>query len=131
MRGFVEDKVSLNTTWNIGEWSTLLSLRYLSSLTEQCAGNVFDFGLGPELCSNAPDPDVVGTNKMDSTVYADLQVAWHPAELFGGGWGFAAGVQNLTDEEAPICYSCDLNSMDGTIYPIEGQFWYLRASFQN
>jgi len=131
MRGFVEDKVSLNTTWNIGEWSTLLSLRYLSGLTEQCAGNVFDFGLGPELCSNAPDPDVVGTNKLDSTVYADLQVAWHPAELFGGGWGFAAGVQNLTDEKAPICYSCDLNSMDGTIYPIEGQFWYLRASFQN
>jgi len=42
-------------------------------------------GLGPELCSNAPDPDVVGTNKLDSTVYADLQVAWQPAELFGGG----------------------------------------------
>jgi len=131
MRGFVEDKVSLNTTWNIGEWSTLLSLRYLSSLTENCAGNVFDFELGPELCSDAPDIAVVGTNKMDSTIYADLQVAWQPAALFGGGWTFAAGVQNLTNEKPPICFSCDLNSMDGTIYPIEGQFWYLRASFQN
>jgi iron complex outermembrane receptor protein len=130
-RGFVEDKISLNTTWTRGDWSTLLSFRYLSSLTEQCAGNVFDFGLGPELCSNAPDPNVVGTNTLDSQIYTDLQVSWQPTNLFGGGWSFAAGVQNLTNETPPPCYSCDLNSMDGTLYPIEGQFWYVRVAFQN
>ena len=130
-RGFVEDKFTLNTTWSRGDWSALLSFRYLSSLTEQCAGNVFDFGLGPELCSNAPDPDVVGTNQLDSQLYTDLQVGWQPTGLFGGSWSFAIGVQNLTDETPPPCYSCDLNSMDGTIYPIAGQFWYLRAAFQH
>ncbi len=130
-RGFVEDKVTLNTTWTKGDWSALLSFRYLSSLTENCAGNVFDFGLGPDLCSNSPDPDVVGTNKLDSQFYTDLQVSWQPANLLGGGWGFALGVQNLTDEEPPTCFSCDLNSMDGTLYPIAGQFWYIRATFQN
>jgi iron complex outermembrane receptor protein len=129
-RGFVEEKATLNTFWERGDFSAMLSLRYLSSLTEQCVGLVFDFELGPELCSNAPDVAVPGTNKLDSQLYTDLQFGWQPEDMFGGGWSFAVGVQNLTDEEPPICYSCDLNSLDGTIYPIAGQFWYLRASFQ-
>ena len=129
-RGFVEEKATLNTFWELGEFSALLSLRYLSSLTEQCVGLVFDFELGPEFCSNAPDVAVPGTNKLDSQLYTDLQFGWQPEDLFGGGWRFAVGVQNLTDEEPPICFSCDLNSLDGTIYPIAGQFWYVRASFQ-
>ncbi len=130
-RGFVETKSTLNTFWTMGEFSGLLSFRYLSSLTEQCVGLVFDFGLGPDFCSNSPDPNVVGTNKLDSVIYTDLQVAWSPENLFGGGWTFAVGVNNLFDEKPPICFSCDLNSLDGTIYPISGAFMYLRASFQN
>jgi len=103
----------------------MLSLRYLSALTEQCSGGVVTFGQ-TALCS-----DPVGlTNKLDSQLYTDLQFGWSPAEMFGGGWSFALGVQNLTDESPPICFSCDLNSLDGTLYPIAGQFWYLRASFQ-
>ena len=125
-RGFVEDKVTLNTFWNAGDFSTLLSFRYLSSLTEQCVGLVADFGL-TDFCS---DPAGV-TNELDSQFYTDLQVAWAPKDLFGGGWNFAVGVQNLTDEKPPICFSCDLNSLDGTIYPIEGQFWYVRVQFVN
>ncbi len=125
-RGFVEEKVTLNNYWNYQEFSTLLSLRYLSSLTEQCVGLVADFGQ-TDFCS-----DPVGlTNKLDSQLYVDLQVAWAPEDLFGGGWSFAAGVQNLTDEEPPICFSCDLNSLDGTIYPIASPFWYVRVQFRN
>ncbi|HKX98624.1 MAG TPA: TonB-dependent receptor [Steroidobacteraceae bacterium] len=124
-RGFVEEKVTLNTFWELGDFSALLALRYLSSLTEQCVGLVADFGL-TDFCS---DPAGL-TNKLDSQLYTDLQFGWQPEDMFGGGWSFAVGVQNLTDEEPPICFSCDLNSLDGTIYPIAGQFWYLRASFQ-
>jgi iron complex outermembrane receptor protein len=128
-RGYVEDKITLNTQWTKGDWSALLSFRYLSSLTENCVGNIADFGLndpnGTNLCS---DPTGL-ENKLDSQVYTDLQVGWQPTDLFGGGWSFALGVQNLTDETPPICYSCDLNSLDGQIYPIAGQFWYVRASF--
>ena len=69
------------------------------------------------------------TNELDSQLYTDLQFGWAPEDLFGGGWSFAVGVQNLTDESPPVCFSCDLNSLDGTIYPIAGQFWYLRATF--
>lgn len=125
-RGFVEQKATLNTFWNMGDFSAMLSFRYLSSLTEQCVGLVADFGQ-TAFCS-----DPVGlTNELDSQLYTDLQFGWQPEDLFGGGWSLAVGVQNLTDEEPPICFSCDLNSLDGTIYPIAGQFWYVRASFQN
>jgi iron complex outermembrane receptor protein len=129
-RGFVEDKVTLNTQWSRGDWSALLSLRYLSALTESCVPSVGAVDLR-DLCSN-PDPDdALSSNELDSQLYTDLQVAWQPADLFGGGWTFALGVQNLTDEEPPICFSCDLNSLDGTIYPIASPFWYIRASFTN
>jgi iron complex outermembrane recepter protein len=140
-RGFVEEKATLNTYWNKGDYSALLSLRYLSSLTEQCVGLVADFGLTADLCDGPlvtvtpplPDEpfDIREINSLDSQLYVDLQFGWAPKDLFGGGWSFAVGVQNLTDEEPPICFSCDLNSLDGTIYPIAGQFWYLRAQFQN
>jgi iron complex outermembrane receptor protein len=124
IRGFVEQKVTLNSFWSLGDFSAMLSLRYLSSLTEQCVGLVADLGQ-TQFCT---DP-AGGTNKLDSQLYTDLQVAWAPADLFGGGWNFALGVQNLTDEKPPICFSCDLNSLDGTLYPIASPFWYLRASF--
>ncbi len=42
-RGFVEEKATLNTFWELGDFSALLSLRYLSALTEQCVGLVADF----------------------------------------------------------------------------------------
>ena len=125
-RGFVEDKVTLNTHWTLGDWSALVSLRYLSSLTEDCTPAVGPVDLS-DFCSNPAD----NKNTLDSQVYTDLQVSWQPAEMFGGGWSFALGVQNLTDESPPICFSCDLNSLDGTIYPIAGQFWYMRVAFQN
>ena len=125
-RGFVEDKVTLNTGWSRGDWSALLSLRYLSSLTEDCVPSVGGLDLS-NLCSNPAG----GTNELDSQLYTDLQVSWQPADFFGGGWSFALGVQNLTDESPPVCFSCDLNSLDGTLYPIASPFWYLRVAFQN
>jgi iron complex outermembrane receptor protein len=139
-RGFVETKATLNTDWYLNDWSARLSLRYLSSLTEQCVGLVADFELTADLCNGplvtvTPDPpaepfQIREVNTLDSVVYTDLQVSWAPEGLFGGGWSFSVGVNNLLDEEPPICFSCDLNSLDGTIYPIAGQFWYLRAIFE-
>ncbi len=124
-RGFVETKSSLNTDWTLNDWSVRLGLRYLSSLTEQCAGLVADFGQ-TQLCSGDPD-----TNTLGSAFYADTQLSWNPQGYMDGNWTFTIGVNNLLDERPPICYSCDLNSLDGTLYPIGGQFWYLRANFQN
>jgi len=119
-RGFVETKSNLNTDWFYGDWSVRLGLRYLSSITEQCSGLVVDFA--PELCT--------GTNELDAVYYADTQVNWRPSAFMDGGWTFTVGVDNLFNEKPPVCYSCSLNSLDGTIYPIAGQFWYVRAIFE-
>ena len=97
-RGFVEEKATLNTFWNLGDFSALLALRYVSALTEQCVGLVADFGETVDLCCRSRTlscdrhPE---TNKLDSQLYMDLQFGWTPEDLFGGGWGFAVGVQNL------------------------------------
>jgi iron complex outermembrane receptor protein len=38
-------------------------------------------------------------------------------------------VDNVFEETIPFCASCDLNSFDGTIYPIPGRFWYTRFNY--
>jgi iron complex outermembrane receptor protein len=124
-RAFVETKSTLNTDWYFNDWSARLSLRYLSSLDEQCVGLVADFEL-TDFCSNGPDG-----NKLDSVVYTDVQASWSPAQWMDGGFTFTVGVNNLFNEEPPICFSCDLNSLDGTVYPIEGQFLYGRVIFES
>ena len=129
-RGFIEEKITLNNFWSLGDWDAVLSFRYLSSLIEQCAGTISNLGLENELCSGPLVGDTRETNKLDSMLYTDAQVSWSPQELFGGGWSFALGVNNLFDERPPPCYSCDLNSMSGTIHSIGGTFWYVRATFE-
>jgi iron complex outermembrane receptor protein len=78
-----------------------------------------------QLCSDGPD-----FNKMGTRLYTDAQVSWSPSNLNEGAWTFTLGINNLFDERPPICFSCDLNSLDGTLYPIGGQFWYMRAIFE-
>jgi iron complex outermembrane receptor protein len=123
-RGFIETKSTLNNDWFMNDWFVRLAFRYQSSLTEQCVGLVADFEQ-TQMCSNGPD-----TNKLGSVIYTDAQVSWTPSNFNNGNWTFSAGVNNLFNEKPPICYSCDLNSLDGTLYAIAGQFWYLRAIFE-
>jgi len=123
-RGYPEIKSNLNTDWIMNDWHVRLGFRYISDIDENCQGLVADLGQ-TQFCSNAPD-----TNKLDSVIYTDTQVSWSPSDLLDGRWTFTAGVDNLFDEEPPVCFSCDLNSYDGTLYDVGGQFWYLRAVFE-
>jgi iron complex outermembrane receptor protein len=124
VRGYPETRSTLNTDWMLGDWFARLSLRYMSSITEGCTGLVADFEQ-TDFCSDGPD-----FNELSSRLYTDAQVSWSPSRFNDGNWTFTLGVNNLFDERPPICYSCDLNSLDGTLYPIGGQFWYLRAIFE-
>lgn len=123
-RGFPEVKSTFYTDLLKNDWRVRLGFRYMDGLEENCQGLVADFEL-TDLCSNGADG-----NKMDSVFYVDTQVNWSPSGLLDGRWSFAVGVDNLFDEDPPTCYSCDLNSYDGTLYDVGGQFWYLRAVFQ-
>lgn len=124
-RAFVETKSTLNIDWSLSDWFARLAFRYMSSLDEQCVGLVADFEM-TEFCSNGE-----AGNKLDSVVYTDLQANWRPSQLMDGGWTFTLGVNNLFNEKPPVCFSCDLNSLDGTVYPIAGQYVYARVVFEN
>ena len=36
----------------------------------------------------------------------------------------------LLNADIPVCFTCDLNSFDGTLNPIPGQFGYVRLSIR-
>ncbi|MGV6852020.1 MAG: TonB-dependent receptor domain-containing protein [bacterium] len=122
-KGFFKYKSTVNLDWYKGDFSAGITFRYTDSLTENCAGALPDFEL-TDLCSDAPN-----TNKLDSAVFTDAQVTWNP-DFDNQRWTFKVGAENLFDEDIPVCYSCDLNSFDGTLYPIPGAFYYVRASFK-
>ena len=123
-RGYIETKSTLNTDWFMNDWFARLAFRYQSSLDEQCTGNVADFEQF-QLCSDGADG-----NKLGSVIYTDVQVSWNPSGFNNGNWTFSGGVNNLFNQKPPVCFSCALNSLDGTLYSISGQFWYLRAIFE-
>jgi len=43
-------------------------------------------------------------------------------------WTSEAGIRNLFDADNPICFSCDLNSFDGTLYTVPGSFCCARIA---
>ncbi|GIX16447.1 MAG: TonB-dependent receptor [Rhodothalassiaceae bacterium] len=128
-RGFIEYKSTLALDWFWREFSVNFILRYMSSLTEVCGGSLHDFGK-QDLCSNpGPSSDDPGTNKIGDRLYADLAINWSP-EYLGGSWTLTVGVNNLFDTSTPLCFSCDLNSFDGTLYPIPGPFGFVRLTYR-
>ena len=124
-RAFFEWKSNLNLDWYRNDWSAHLGLRYLDSVTEACGGLQADLGYGSQLCSDFPT-----SNEIGSTLWTDLQVTFSPDLPGDGQWSFSLGADNVFDEDIPYCYTCDLNTMDGTVYPIPGTFWYARATYE-
>lgn len=123
-RGFNQYKSTFIVDWAKDEFSGSVSVRYLSSLDENCPGAVV--GLAPQLCTDA----AAGTNVIDSRFFTDIQAGWAPESLFGRDVSLTFGVNNLFDTSIPFCFSCDLNSFDGTLYPIPGRFFYSRISIR-
>jgi iron complex outermembrane recepter protein len=118
-RGYVRYKSTLATDWQIREFVTSLTLRYLSAIDGACTANARAQGL----CS---DP-VRNVDELDAKVYTDLQVAWTPA-FWDQQVQLALGINNVLDEDPPPCRACDLNNFDGTLYPVPGRFIHARAA---
>lgn len=120
-QGYNKFKSTLIAGWSYQAFDASVTARYLGALQETCPDAVLD--LAPEQCTNANG----GTNKIDSKVFTDLQVSWSP-QAFGGQGKLTFGVNNVFKTDIPVCFSCDLNSFDGTLYPIPGRFLYTRLS---
>lgn len=111
--------------WTLRNWSASWAVRYISPLTEDCAG-----AAGFPVCGNptpsAQFPD--GSNHLGSTTYNDLRASFRlpmhtPLTI-------SAGVNNVLDRNPPTCLSCSLNGYDASTYDLPGRFWYVEAGLK-
>lgn len=120
-QAYPELKSSVKAELLNDRWSVAGTLRYIDAVTEDCTGLG---GLG--LCSDETNE----TNEIDSTFYLDLQGNWRPAAL-SDQLLLTFGINNITNEDPPPCFSCALNGFDATTYDIPGVFWYARATWSS
>ena len=108
---------TLRLNWGWQAWTASYALRYISALTEEC-GDAVDF----PTCSNPS----ASTNRLEAVVYQDIQGSWKlPLALDAK---LSAGINNLFDQDAPVCLSCSLNGYDASVYDLPGQMAYLEAT---
>ncbi|RZV36416.1 MAG: TonB-dependent receptor [Chromatiales bacterium] len=120
-QAYPELKSSVTAELLNDRWSVAGTLRYIDAVTEDCTGLG---GLG--LCSDEANE----SNEIDSTFYLDLQGNWRPAAL-SDQLLLTFGINNVTNEDPPPCFSCALNGFDATTYDIPGVFWYARATWSS
>lgn len=121
-RAYVKYKSSLFIDWTREEWTVGATFRYLGSVDEGCGGVIGDFGF-TQYCTNGADGNTLG-----STFYTDMQFTYRPEAW--EGVSFTLGVQNLLDQDPPLCTTCDLNNFDGTIHATPGRFFYGQVQFK-
>ncbi len=101
-----------NLNWSLDGFRASLSSRYIHSVTESPAD-----GGDPEL------PGFVTTRKVEAVLYHDIQASYtyKPAKI-----EFAVGVDNVTDEVAPLIYSGFNGTTDVRTYDVVGRAYYSR-----
>jgi iron complex outermembrane receptor protein len=104
--------------WKLGNWNAAWSIRHISEMEEACL---------------AADPaefcDTPTSNTLAATTYHDVQLGYDFEWL--KGLQLTAGVNNLFDEDPPVCTSCSLNGYEASTYDIPGgRFFYVRANLR-
>jgi iron complex outermembrane recepter protein len=104
--------------WKLGNWNAAWSIRHLSEMEEACL---------------AADPaefcDTPTSNTLAATTYHDVQLGYDFDWL--KGLQLTAGVNNLFEEDPPVCTSCSLNGYEASTYDIPGgRFFYVRANLR-
>ena len=103
-----------------GNFDASWTLRHISELREECGRAV-----GFPVCSNP----ATGINVLEATTYNDMQLGYRFEQF--NDLRVAVGVNNVFDNDPPICLSCSLNGYDASTYDIPGgRFWYLRADIK-
>ena len=116
---------TLRLSWMSGDWNAGYTFRYMSALTEDCAGGAgFDVCRNPTPTNQFPD----GSNKLGAATYQDVRLSWKVPVTTP--FTVTAGINNVWGKEAPYCLSCSLNGYDASNYDLPGRFWYVEASLK-
>lgn len=105
-QAYPEVKSTLSVDWDWRQLGATATARYISDVDETGAANT-----------------------LDAVTYWDLQARWTPAVL-DERITLALGINNVTDEDPPGCFTCGLNNFDPTTYDAPGRFGYLRISYR-
>jgi len=110
-----ELKATFTTIWGLGNFQTLLGLRYIDAMEHEESALV-----------RSTDPAICGCTGVDSTVYADASVRWTPTEPLT----VRLGIDNLNDRQ-PKLYTPDQDSgTNPSVYDVIGRRWYLSATYR-
>ena len=104
-RAFPELRAVTNVSWLLSNWQTSLAFRYTDSM------------------------ELEGGTEVDSVVFTDLRVAWTP-DFGDGRLTLSAGVNNVLDEDPPICFPCGVIGMSIVVHDLPGRVGYVRATWQ-
>lgn len=108
-QAFPKFKGNATIDWTKGDFGASLTGRYVAKVTE---------------IKGSGEP-----NTLNSRFYGDIQLLYTPTML-DRRFTFAAGVNNVFNQDPPGCFSCSVNNFDPTTYDVPGQFGYLRVSYK-
>ncbi len=107
--------------WKLGDWNAAWNVRYISSVKEACSNAVRTPATG---CATG-----AGFHKLKATTYSDVQLGWDHS--FGvQGLKLGVGVNNVFEQQAPVCVSCSLNGYDAGTYDLPFRFVYATIDFK-
>lgn len=104
-RAFPDWRWTTSVEWLLDEWGASLTFRWIDEMT---------------LDSGAP---------LDSALFTDVQVRYTP-DFADNALTVALGVNNVLDEDPPVCFPCGVIGMSLVAHDLPGRVGYLRVSYQ-
>jgi len=66
---------------------------------------------------------------LDSAMFTDLRLSWNPS-IADDTLTFTLGLNNLLDEDPPVCDACGVIGMSPVSHDLPGRVGYLRVTYQ-
>ena len=104
-RAFPEWRWTSNFDWMMNDWGAGLTFRWIDEMT------------------------LDGGGTLDSALFTDVQVRWTP-EFADNALTLAVGVNNILDEEPPVCFPCGVIGMSIVAHDLPGRVGYVRLSYE-
>jgi len=105
-RAFPEWRAVTDLGWNMDRFTGSLRFRWVDEMT-------LDSG-----------------SKLDSAMFTDLRLSWNP-DLMDDALTISVGLNNLLDEDPPVCDACGVIGMSPVSHDLPGRVGYVRVTYQN
>ncbi|MEX2495985.1 MAG: TonB-dependent receptor [Woeseia sp.] len=104
-RAFPEWRWTSNFDWLYNEWGGSLIFRWVDDMTLDDGSN------------------------LDSALFTDVQLRYSP-EFANEALTFTLGVNNVLDEDPPVCFPCGVIGMSIVSHDLPGRVGYVRVTYQ-